>query len=110
MASFTENKYFGINKLIFLLISVPYLLFILPMTFVNMLVFWTPLYVARKFIERCCQVVWKEIKYKNISVIANFTGSAVCFLILILEVYGKMPYSYKTVTMGVRNHMFEKKI
>lgn len=104
MASFTENKCFGINKLIFLLISVPYLLFILPMTLVNMLVFWTPIYIARKVVERCRRVACKKIKYKNISVIANFTGAAVCFFILILEVSGLM--SYKFAKIGVRKYIF----
>jgi hypothetical protein len=101
MAASIKNKCFGINKLVFILIAVPYLIMIIPITFLNIIVFWTPIYLARKVVEQCRRVVWKIVKYKTVSVIANLAGSAVFFLLYILEITTKI--KWQTLDIGVRN-------
>lgn len=100
MTSNSEKKCFGINKPFYKFIAVSYLTIILTMTFLNMIIFWTPIYLFRKVVEKCSHDALKIPKYKNISVIANFTCSVALFIILALELTDKL--QYQTFSIGVK--------
>jgi len=100
MTGSTENKCFGINKVIFISIAVPYCIMIIPATFLNIIIFWAPIYLTRKVFEKCRRVALKVIEYKDVSVIANLSGSAVYFLFYTLEITGVIEWI--TLDIGVR--------
>ncbi|CAG5110674.1 Oidioi.mRNA.OKI2018_I69.chr2.g5052.t1.cds [Oikopleura dioica] len=73
----TESiKIFGINRTIFILVAIPYCVFFIPTTFLNIIVFWPPVYFARATLQRCFKLPWKVVQFKYISVFANLIGAA----------------------------------